>query len=256
MVGLVNFRPLGRIPASFPWCLLIFRTRNTGAGQRHPLYNSSSFTDKMVLKYYISSLCFLAALLLQPHFARSAPANNKSQRDIVITLPAETVLASLKKILPLNIPSQNEQLQGDIVLESLDRLVIHDNIISVHGVLSGRNLVVVTNIAGQDIQLRVGQVHLPMTCDLHTRFDPVQRKLFVTPRFSDTDTGNNGQEASLTPLLGALGGREHPVNLDALQLLNIKIGTKTIPIAMEPVKITGTDNALVFHLLPQVGTPR
>ena len=78
------------------------------------------------------------ALLLLPHSGMGAPANTISQRDIVITLPAETVLASLKKILPLDMPSQNPQLQGDIVLESLDRLVIHDNIISVHGVQIGR----------------------------------------------------------------------------------------------------------------------
>jgi hypothetical protein len=229
------------------------RTRKTGQGI---LYNSSSFADKMVQKYCFCSFCLLLTLLLLPHSAVSAPANNTSQRDIVITLPAETVLASLKKILPLDIPSQNPQLQGDIVLESLDRLVIRDNIITVHGVLSGRNLVVVTNIAGQDIQLRVGQVHLPITCDLHIRFDPVQRKLFVTPRFTDTGAGNNGQEGSLAPLLGALGGREHLVKLDALRLLNIKIGTRSIPIAMEPVKITGTDNALVLYLLPQIGTPK
>jgi hypothetical protein len=210
----------------------------------------------MVQKYCLCFFCLLVALLLLPHSGASAPASNTSPRDIVITLPAETVLASLKKILPLEIPSQNPQLQGDIVLESLDRLVIHDNIISVHGVLSGRNLVVVTNIAGQDIQLRVGQVHLPMTCDLHTRFDPVQRKLFVTPRFADTGAANNSQEGSLAPLLGALGGREHLVKLDALRLLNIKIGTRSIPIAMEPVKITGTDNTLILHLQPQIGTPK
>ena len=210
----------------------------------------------MIQKYCIRSLCLLAVLLLLPHSGECAPVNNKDQGDITIILPAETVLTSLKKILPLDIPSRSEQLQGDIVLESLDRLVIHDNIISVHGVLSGKNLVVVTNIAGQDIQLRVGEVHLPMTCDLHTRFDPTQRKLFVTPRFSDTGASNNGQEASLTPLLGALGGKEHPVNLDALQLLHIKVGNRSIPIAMEPVKIVGADNALIFHLLPQVGNPR
>ena len=211
---------------------------------------------QMIQKYCIPTLCLLVLLLLLPHSGMSDPGNNRGQRDIVITLPAETVLATLKKNLPLDIPLQNEQLQGNLVLESLDRLVIHDNIISVHGILSGRNLVMVTNIAGQDIQLKVGQVRLPMTCDLQTRFDPVRRKLFVTSRFSDTGAGNNGHEASLAPLLGALGGREHPVNLDALQMLQIKIGTRSIPLAMEPVKIAGTDNALIFHLQPQAGNPR
>jgi len=195
-------------------------------------------------------------LLLLPHSGLTAPNDSQGQKNIAITLPAETVLAAIQKMLPLSIPSQNEQLQGDIILESLDRMAIHDNIISTHGVLSGKDLMVVTNIAGQNIQLRVGEVRLPMTCDLLMRFDPARRKLFVTPRFSDTGSGNNNQEASLSPLLGALGGREHPVDLDALQLLNIKIGARSIPIAMEPVKIAGKDNTLIFHLMPRVGNSR
>jgi len=209
----------------------------------------------MILKTCIRFLC-LAVILLLPSAGMSASTANNNQKNIVITLPAETVLAALKKVLPLDIPSQNPQLQGQIVVESLDTLVIHDNIISVKGVLSGKNLVVVTNFAGQDIQLKVGEVHLPMSCDLQTRFDPVKRKLFVTPRFTDMPSGGNSQDASLAPLLGALGGKEHPVDLDALQQFNIKVGAKTIPIAMEPVKIAGADNALIFHLSPQVGTPR
>jgi hypothetical protein len=60
----------------------------------------------------------------------------------------------------------------------------------------------------------------------------------------------------LTPLLGALGGREYLVDLDALQMINVKIGAKSIPIAMEPINIAGVDNALIFHLLPRVGAPR
>ena len=210
----------------------------------------------MVQKNCFYTLCLLITLLLLPYTGLSAPNGTQSQKNIVITLPAETVLAALQKMLPLSIPSQNEQLQGDIILESLDRLVIHENSIAAHGVLSGKDLMVVTHIAGQNIQLRVGEVRLPMSCDLLMRFDPARRKLFVTPRFSDTGSGNNNQEASLSPLLGALGGREHPVDLDALQLLNIKIGARSIPIAMEPVKIAGKDNALIFHLLPRVGNSR
>lgn len=209
----------------------------------------------MITKHRIRCLALAAALLLLPCVGMSAPARDASPKNIVISLPAETVLASLQRVLPLDIPSQNPQLQGQIVLESLDRLAIHDNIISVHGVLSGRNLVVVTNIAGQDIQVKVGQVSLPMTCDLQTRFDPIKRKLFVTPRFSESG-GNQNQEASLAPLLGALGGREQQLDLNALQQFNIKVGTRSIPIAMEPVKIAGANNVLVFHLSPQVGNPR
>lgn len=203
-----------------------------------------------------SFLVLAIALFLLPLAANAAPAaSNKAQRDIVITMPAETVLASLQKMLPLAIPSHNEQLQGDIVLESLDRLAIHDNILSLHGVLSGKNLVLVTNIAGQDIQLKLGQIHLPVTCDLQTRFDQSKRKLFVTPRFTENAADKNKQEASVGSLISTLGGKEYPVNLDALQLLNIKMGSRSIPIAMEPTNIAGIDNTLIFRLMPRIGEP-
>lgn len=200
--------------------------------------------------------CLLLALLLPVSTVAAPSSNTNAAKNIVLSLPAETVLTSLQKALPLDIPSQNRQLQGDITLESLDRLVIHDNIITVHGVLSGKNLVMTTNLAGQDIQLKVGEVRLPMTCDLQTRFDPARRQLFVTPRFTDTAQKAGNPQDPLTPLLGALGGREYLVDLDALQMINVKVGAKTIPIAMEPVNIEGVNNTLIFQMLPRVGARR
>jgi len=210
---------------------------------------------RMFLSKPLAAACLLIALLLAPMPALAAGGNG-SQKYIVLSLPAETVLTSLQKTLPLDIPSQSRQLQGDITVESLDRLVIHDNIITVHGVLSGKNLVVTTNFAGQDIQLKVGEVRLPMTCDLQTRFDRNRKKLFVTPRFNDTPQNANNPQDPLTPLLGALGGREYAVDLDALETINLKVGAKSIPIVMEPVNIAALDNVLVFHLMPRVVTPR
>lgn len=209
----------------------------------------------MFNRHTIHTLCLLILLALLPHQAAGA-TNGKNPQFVVLTLPADVVLASLQKALPLDIPSQSRQLQGEITVESLDRLVIHDNIITVRGVLSGKNMTVNTSLAGQDIQLRVGEVRLPMTCDLQTRFDPVKRMLFVTPRFSDTGHNANGQQDTLAPLLAAMGGREYPIDLDHLETVNLKVGTKLIPITMETAKITGTDNALTFHLLPRVGNRR
>jgi hypothetical protein len=223
---------------------------NAGSGMTYTL----SCLAAMLNRQTLYSAFLLIVLLVAPFPAMSAAGD--STKNIVLTLPAETVLTSLQKMLPLDIPSQSRQLQGDITLESLDRLVIHNNVVTVRGVLSGKNLVVLTQLAGQDIQLKVGEVRLPMTCDLQIRFDPGQRKLFVTPRFTDSTQNPNNPQDSLTPLLGALGGREYLVDLDALQLINVRIGAKSIPIAMEPVNIAGTDNTLIFHLLPRVGVAR
>ncbi len=203
----------------------------------------------------LCTTCLLAISLLGPHLA-SAAGNGTNPQPIVLSLPAETILSSVQKALPLDIPSQSRQLQGDITVESIDRLVIHDNIITVRGVLSGRNLVVLTNFGGQDIQVRLGEVRLPMTCDLQTRFDAARKKLFVTPRFTDAAQNGGNPQDPLAPLIGALGGREYMVDLDALETINLKVGAKSIPIAMDPIKIAALNNALVFHLLPRVGASR
>ncbi|MCL1980630.1 MAG: hypothetical protein FWG62_06100 [Proteobacteria bacterium] len=194
----------------------------------------------------------LCVLLLHPWTAASADG----QRNIVLTLPAETVLASLQKVLPVDIPAQSRQLQGEITIEWVDRLSIHNNVISVRATLFGKNLVVTTNLAGQELQLRLGEVRLPVTCDLRTRFDPVKRKLLVSPQFNESaQNQSNGQDA-LPSLLGALGGREYAVDLDALETINLKVGSRSIPIVMEPVSIAGVDNALVFQMLPRVEPKR
>ena len=192
---------------------------------------------------------FLALLFT---FVQPSPSFCKQSKNIVLTLPAETILSSVQKTLPLAIPSQSRRLQGDIILESLSHLAISNNIITIQGVLSGRNLLVTTSLGGQDFQLRVGEVRLPVTCNLKTRFDPTRHKLYVTPSFPD---GANGGD-DLTPMLGALTGREYQIDLDALESLNIRVGNKSIPITMEPVNIAGANNTLIFHMLPRVGTPR
>ncbi len=229
------------------------------AARSSPLVKSKAATSTIscfpaMVKNKASLVFGLLLLMLLNWVAIPAAAKSDSTQNIVLTLPAETILHSLQQILPLDIPSQSRQLQGDIIVESLDYLAIADNVITVRGVLSGRNLVVTTRLADQNIQLRVGEVHLPVLCALHTRFDPAHHALFVTPRF--TDASANGKDDGLAPMLGALAGREYQVDLDALEAMNIQVGSRSIPIAMEPIKIAGINNSLVFHMLPRVGRSR
>jgi len=196
-------------------------------------------------------LWLLCALLLCPFSATGADADDP--KHIVLTLPAEAVLAALQKALPLGIPTQSRQLQGEIIVESVDQLAIRSNIISARGVLSGRNLVVTTNLAGQELQIRIGEVRLPVACDLRTRFDPAKRTLFVTPQFKATIQSAGASQDALSSLFGALDGREYPVDLGVLKTVHLRVGSRSIPITVEPVSIAGADNALVVHLLPRVG---
>lgn len=177
-------------------------------------------------------------------------AEKSRDRDIIITLPAETVLHSLQKMLPLKINTDNPDLQGQITLQSLKKLAINDNTLSVQGIVRGKNLSMVTTIANQKIRLKLGEVHLPVSCDLLTRFDKGKQQLFVTPFFHTPEQSDTGSNA-IRPLLKALEGQEYPLQLDTLKLSNFKLGEKPFPLTMVPVEITGRDNALMINLQPQ-----
>ncbi|MBM9613019.1 hypothetical protein JWJ90_01825 [Desulfobulbus rhabdoformis] len=189
-------------------------------------------------------------VVLAAVFLPSGPVYCGQAKSMVLTLPAETLLSAVQQMLPLPIPAQGHRLQGDIVLESLDRLSIHNNTITVAGTLSGRNLLLTTRLAGQDFQVQVGQVRLPIKCSLKTRFASKQRKLYVTPTFPDSANGGD----DLTSMLGALADREYELDLDRLKALNIDLGNETIPVALDPIRIDATNNKLTLYLLPRVGS--
>ncbi|WP_028583592.1 hypothetical protein [Desulfogranum mediterraneum] len=200
-------------------------------------------------------LTLLLVTLLLSGQAQSVPASVPSQgdRDITIALPAETVLHSLQAMLPLEITTPQSALDGQIMLTDLSKLDIRDNTLSVEGVLHGSNLSLVTTIANQQIRLKLGEVKLPVSCDLLTRFDPARKKLFITPTFPRKQSSVKPAGAALRPLLAALGGKEYPLSLKSLQLLNITIGDRQLPLPMIPVKISGRENTLILQLRPQVG---
>ncbi len=205
-------------------------------------------TQKIVLR----TLCLLAILLLASSSGAMAQSSGQpSMRAITLSLPAETVLQSVQKLLPLAIPSNTPELQGDIILQSLESLAIQNNTLFVHGLLTGKNLTVTTNIAGQNLQMKVGQLQLPLRCKLYTRFDPSRRVLWVKPQFSD-NTASQNPDNSAASLLGALDGREFAINLNKMQTLNLMVGDQSIPVTMRPVDIVGKNNTLIVQLLPLV----
>lgn len=200
--------------------------------------------------------CYLLIFILfLGLFINTAAATQKS-KEITITLPADAVRQSLSTMLPLPIEPENKQLNGKIIIESIDRLKIHGNTISLGGVVSGKNLSMTTNIAGQNIKLKLGQVQLPLACDLLLRFDSSKKILFITPKFQEQKPENNNPASALTPLLAALGSKEYPVDLNMLQPLNARIGKQTIAITMEPAGIIAANNQLVIKLIPKNGKPR
>lgn len=200
--------------------------------------------------------CYFFIFILFFGLVIETGAATQKSEEITITLPADAVRQSLSTMLPLPIEPENKQLNGEIILESIDRLKIHSNTISLGGVVSGKNLSMTTRIADRDIKLQLGQVQLPLACDLLLRFDNSSKTLFITPKFQNQKPEDNNPAAALTSLLAALGSKEYRVDLNTIQPLNARIGNQTIPIIMEPTSIIAANNQLVIKLIPKKGKPR
>ncbi len=168
-----------------------------------------------------------------------------------LTLPAPALKQSLQAILPLSLARNDSTFSGNLILKSLDTLRIHNNIISVHGIVSGKNLAMQTQVAGQRLKLKLGQVTLPLTCDLHLRFDKKKQQLFFTPQFTRAKAASGSKGNVLLPLLTALGGHEYPVDLSRLQTFTPTIGNRKLDIRLQPVQVTTEKNRLILGLKPR-----
>lgn len=198
-----------------------------------------------------TNIQYLLSVLLLVFFL-PASAGAKGEQDIfTFILPAPALRQSLQTILPLPLEQKSSSFSGRIILDSIDTLRIHNNIISVHGIVSGKNLSMHTQVAGQSIKLKLGQLTLPLACDLHLRFDNKKKQLFFTPQFkrSKNKSGNKGDV--LLPLLAALGGHEYPVDLSRLQAMTPTIGNRRLDLRFQPVQVTTKNNQLILGLKPK-----
>lgn len=194
-------------------------------------------------------LFFLLVVVGYPCSALS----NQPQDQFTFILPAQALHQSLQTILPLPLEPEGPAFDGTLSIDSIDTLRIHDDMISLHGIVSGKNLAMSTELAGQTIKLKLGQVTLPMTCDLLLRFDQSKKQLYVTPQFKPSATPDARGSQALLPLLAALGGKEYPVDLRQLQSIQHTVGSHSLQLQLQPVNVSASNNQLILGLKPQTG---
>ena len=186
-------------------------------------------------------------LLLSLPFPVSG-ATNPQQDIFTLILPAQALLHTLQAVLPLPIKQYNKSFSGRLIVESIDQLRIHDNIISVHGVVTGKKLAMHTMIGDRNIKLKLGRVTLPLACDLHLRFDDKKQRLFLKPQFTSSSKKSGNV---LLPLLTALAGHEYPVDLKRLLSFSPTIEGRQLTLRFQPVQIATGNNKLVLGLKPE-----
>ncbi len=175
-----------------------------------------------------------------------------SPEPVTLSLPADALRQALTDVLPLPLPLDSNHARGTLTIESIDSLRIHDSIISLQGMVTGHDLSVHTRVAGQDFRLKLGQVRLPVHCDVQLRFDAARRILYLTPRFPPAGKDAD-PTAAVARLLASLGSREYPVDLADLQPLRFRIGTQVIAVNVHPVSISARNNVLVLGLVSGKG---
>ena len=153
-------------------------------------------------RYFLIFFCTVACFLIPPDQIQAA----KNQPSI-ITIPAPALHQAISAMLPLPLKPTGDKFQGTIVVDSISKLEINNNLISIEGQVSGTDMQLTTNIGGQDIRLKLGKLVLPITCDIALRFDPDKKTLFLTPRFQNPTHGHSNSAKTLLPLLNGLSNR-------------------------------------------------
>ncbi len=184
------------------------------------------------------------------------PVQAAANTPVTITLPASALHKTIIDMLPLPLEQTGNSFQGTISVDSISKLTIHNDLISVQGQVSGKDMQLTTNIGGQDIKLKLGKLVLPVTCDIALRYDPKKKTLFLTPKFQNSTHGTSNSAKTLLPLLNSLGNKEYPVKLDKISPINAKIGAKTVSLRLDPVDIKAGNNELILKLQPVAGKSR
>jgi hypothetical protein len=199
-----------------------------------------------LLHPFLTTILFLPLLTVAPSFSLANP-------DIVtLTLPEAMIRESVQSVLPLPIVPEGDHLQGKLVLDSISSLEMRDNGALVKGTVLGSGLTLKTRIGDQNLNMKIGEVRLPLTCDFAFRFDQARKILYVTPRLEPPQPTNNPQADAVLPLLALLGNREYPVSLDSLQSFTTRVGEQKISVAMEPVDIHIAGRQMVVKMRPKL----
>jgi hypothetical protein len=198
---------------------------------------------------------FLLALCACTLITGSAQSTYAGQTPPVsLTLPLATLHQALSSLLPLPIEQQkrNSNFRGTFVIDSISKLAVQQNVISLEGQLSGRNMAVNAQVGGQTIQIKLGQMVLPISCDIKLRYDRKRKTLFLRPTFYNQIGQQDPATAALKPLLDGLK-KEYALPLDKLAPLTGKLGVTPIFVQLDPVDIRLNGDALVVQFLPLVG---
>ena len=170
------------------------------------------------------------------------------QQVLTLTLPAPALLSILQGMQPIPVLLDQNRFSGHLAIQSIDRLQIHDNSITLHGKVQGNNLAMNTMIAGRKLKLKLGNISLPMTCDLRLRLDKEKQAIFVAPRLKTSGSTSKNKDPMADLLNGLGGNREYQLAFAELDKMLSKSMGRTVSLGLRPVLLKMANNTLTLGL--------
>ena len=192
---------------------------------------------------------FLSLLLL----IMLLPATGSCRENISISLPEQVLAEAITATLPLSYHASSKTLRGRLDIISISDLKLLDQKISGRLHLAGRDLKVVTELAGHAINFNVGEVELDFHTVASLRFDPSSQTLYLTPMVDKVHTSKDGGGGDIgVAIIGLFDDRELPIRLDKLDPLLTHAGNKTLAITTTIADIRSRPQQLDVTLVPNI----
>ena len=194
-----------------------------------------------------------ASLVLSMMFA--APCMAQKHDNITLNLPQTVIAEAAQAILPLTIDAHSKSIQGDINIIQISNVAVSDQYLSCQVKLAGRNILLLTEIAGHEIKLKVGSVDINSTVDAQLRFDANKQILYIKPvikNMGSKSSGSNSGPDIGQALTALLNGREFPVEIEKIDPLLARTGAKIVTVNMKVANITTRPGSLQLSLQPQI----
>lgn len=203
------------------------------------------------MKHWMPALLAIAVILAVSKL-QASPAKD---RLITMNVPAPVVVQAIKRVLPLRVDGSSSGLEGVLTIVGITNFRVRDQQIKCRIEMTGTDMHIVTNVAGQQIRLKLGSARMAFDCDARIRFDTPRQILYIKPKAGDVRASEalaKGDIGQMVMLL--VDGREFPVPMKNLKPVVAETADKIITVRTKIVDVKAVDGALELSLSPEVST--
>jgi len=172
---------------------------------------------------------------------------------MTISLPESVLAEAITAALPLEYTANSRGLQGNLRIINISDLQLLDRQLACRLHLAGDHLQIVTELAGNKIQLNVGEIELDFQTTTTLRFDRQKQTLYVTPMIDKVNASKDAGGGDIgNTVIQLLHGNEFPIKMEDLDPLVTRTGSKTLTIATQIADIRSQQDWLQIFLDSQI----